>query len=110
MTNERVHRLMQEIDPKAAEAEAEEYWSGPAKAIIEPKRAEIIESARLFLAILETSTSPMACRTLFAQSVPDARRLFLNWGRGQDTRGHDDAAPPGSILRRPPRPSVTSPT
>lgn len=30
--------------------------------------------------ILETSTSPMACRTQFAQSVPDARRLFLNWG------------------------------
>jgi len=30
--------------------------------------------------ILETSTSPMACRTQFAQSVPDARRLFLDWG------------------------------
>jgi hypothetical protein len=32
--------------------------------------------------ILETSTSPMACRTQFAQSVPDARRLFLGWGAG----------------------------
>jgi L-fucose isomerase-like protein len=30
--------------------------------------------------ILETSTSPLACRTQFAQSVTDARRLFLNWG------------------------------
>jgi len=30
--------------------------------------------------IVETSTSPLACRTQFAQSVPDARRLFLNWG------------------------------
>ena len=30
--------------------------------------------------IIETSTSPMACRTQFAQSVPDARKLFLNWG------------------------------
>jgi hypothetical protein len=30
--------------------------------------------------ILETSRSPLACRTQFAQSVPDARRLFLNWG------------------------------
>lgn len=30
--------------------------------------------------ILETGTSPLACRTQFAQSVPDARRLFLNWG------------------------------
>jgi len=32
--------------------------------------------------ILETSTSPIACRTQFAQSVPDARRLFLGWGAG----------------------------
>jgi L-fucose isomerase-like protein len=30
--------------------------------------------------IIETSTSPLACRTQFTQSVPDARRLFLNWG------------------------------
>ena len=32
--------------------------------------------------IIETSTSPNACRTQFAQTVPDARRLFLNWGAG----------------------------
>ncbi|HNQ87272.1 MAG TPA: twin-arginine translocation signal domain-containing protein [Verrucomicrobiota bacterium] len=30
--------------------------------------------------ILETSTSPLACRTQFAQAVPNARNLFLNWG------------------------------
>ena len=30
--------------------------------------------------ILETSTSPLACRTQFAQSVPNARQLFMNWG------------------------------
>jgi hypothetical protein len=217
VSNDRVQQMMKEIDPKAAEAEAEEYWISQAKAIVEPKRPEIIESARLYLAIkqlmiqekaqaitsshcmgnprgcltfsklndlgfvgacegdmdstltmlmfayafrvpgfitdpvidkaknamvhfhctsatrmdgpeghrlpftirtqtdskggvalqvenrvgqpvtcaklvnldtmlitpgkiLETSTSPMACRTQFAQSVPDARRLFLNWG------------------------------
>jgi len=32
--------------------------------------------------ILETSTNPMACRTQFAQSVPNARKLFLNYGAG----------------------------
>jgi hypothetical protein len=32
--------------------------------------------------ILETSTNPMACRTQFAQSVPNAKRLFLNYGGG----------------------------
>jgi len=30
--------------------------------------------------ITATSTSPLACRTQFTQSVPDARRLFLDWG------------------------------
>jgi hypothetical protein len=30
--------------------------------------------------IVETSRSPLACRTQFTQSVPDARRLFLRWG------------------------------
>jgi L-fucose isomerase-like protein len=32
--------------------------------------------------ILETTTNPMACRTQFAQSVPDAKRLFLTYGGG----------------------------
>ncbi len=32
--------------------------------------------------VLETSTSPLACRTQFAQTVPDAQRLLLNWGSG----------------------------
>jgi len=53
VSNERVHQMMKDIDPKAAEAEAEEYWISKAKAIVEPKRPEIIESARLFLAIKE---------------------------------------------------------
>jgi L-fucose isomerase-like protein len=37
--------------------------------------------------ILETSANPLACRTQFAQSVPDARRLFLNWGENVVQRG-----------------------
>lgn len=39
--------------------------------------------------IVETSTSPLACRTQFTQSVRDARHLFLNWGGGA-------IVPPGS--------------
>jgi len=39
------------VDPKAAEAEAEQYWIRPAKQIIEPSRADIVNSARLYLAI-----------------------------------------------------------
>ena len=36
--------------------------------------------------VLETSASPLACRTQFTQSVRDARHLFLNWGGGAIVR------------------------
>ncbi len=49
--NERIHKTMAEIDIKEAEREAEEYWIRQAKAIVEPKRDEIIHSARMFLAV-----------------------------------------------------------
>jgi len=32
--------------------------------------------------VTETSTSLLACRTQFTQSVRDARHLYLNWGAG----------------------------
>ena len=48
--NARVMEIFKSIDDKAAEAEAQEYWLGPTREIIEPKRSEIIDSARLFLA------------------------------------------------------------
>ncbi|MBN2128610.1 MAG: twin-arginine translocation signal domain-containing protein [Sedimentisphaerales bacterium] len=38
------------VDIKEAEAEAERHWIGPAKKIVEPTRAEIINSARFYLA------------------------------------------------------------
>ena len=51
VSNDRVQELMKGIDLREAEAEAEEYWLKPAKRIVEPSRKEIIESARLYLAI-----------------------------------------------------------
>lgn len=53
VSNERVQKMLREVDPKDAEAEAEHYWIGPARRIVEPKRPEIIESAALFLALKE---------------------------------------------------------
>jgi hypothetical protein len=41
----------QAVDGKAAEAEAEAYWLGPAKKIVEPSREDIISAARLYLAL-----------------------------------------------------------
>jgi len=53
VSNDRVQEMIKAIDPKAAEAEAEEYWLSKAKKIVEPSRQEIIDSARLYLAIKE---------------------------------------------------------
>jgi len=41
----------QAVDLRAAEAEAEQYWIGPAKKIVEPSRKDIINSARMYLAM-----------------------------------------------------------
>jgi len=41
----------QAVDLKAAEAEAQQYWISQAKRIVEPSREQIINSARLYLAI-----------------------------------------------------------
>ena len=51
ISNERVMEAMKAIDPKAAEAEAQEYWISQAKEIVEPKQPEIVDSARMFLAV-----------------------------------------------------------
>ena len=39
------------VDLKAAEAEADRYWISRAKKIVEPSREQIVNSARLFLAV-----------------------------------------------------------
>jgi hypothetical protein len=49
--NARILEIARSIDPKEAEAEAEQYWIKPAVGILEPKRQEIIDSTRYYLAV-----------------------------------------------------------
>ncbi len=53
ISQDRILSAHKAIDPKAAEAEAEHYWIGQAEKIVEPSRADIVNSARLYLAIKE---------------------------------------------------------
>jgi hypothetical protein len=53
VSQERILSAHRAVDPKAAEAEAEHYWISQAKKIVEPSRADIINSARMYLAIKE---------------------------------------------------------
>ena len=50
LKNSEVIKAHEAVDLKAAEAEAQEHWISKAKKIVEPKREEIINSARLYLA------------------------------------------------------------
>ena len=49
--NEQVIEAHKAVDLKAAEAEAQAYWISQAKQIVEPTRDEIINSARMYLAV-----------------------------------------------------------
>jgi len=51
INNEKVIEAHQAVDIRAAEAEAEKYWIGKAKKIVEPTRDDIINSARMYLAV-----------------------------------------------------------
>jgi len=51
ITAQQIIEAHQAIDPKAAEDEAETYWIKPARKVVEPPRDEIVNSARLFLAV-----------------------------------------------------------
>jgi len=51
VSQERILAAHQAVAPKDAEAEAQQYWIVPAQKVVEPSRADIINSARLYLAI-----------------------------------------------------------
>jgi hypothetical protein len=51
VNNERVIEAHKAVDPQAAEAEAGAYWMSQAQRIVEPPKADIVNSARLFLAM-----------------------------------------------------------
>jgi hypothetical protein len=51
ITFEETVEAHQAVDLKAAEAEAERYWLSKAKKIVEPSTEEVIDSARLYLAL-----------------------------------------------------------
>ncbi len=51
ITVEETFEAFAAVDPAAAEAEAEEYWIRPAKAVVEPSREEIVAASRFYLAL-----------------------------------------------------------
>ena len=71
--NKKVLEMAQSIDPKAAEAEAQQYWISQAKQIVEPKRPEIIDSARYYLAVKELMIREKAQAVASSHCMGDPR-------------------------------------
>ena len=49
--NNQIIEAHKAVDPKAAEAEAEQYWISKARQIVEPSREQIIDSVKLYLVV-----------------------------------------------------------
>lgn len=71
--NEDILAMARAIDPQAAEAEAEQYWIKPAIGILEPKRQEIIDSARYYLAVKQLMIKENARGICSAACMGDPR-------------------------------------
>ncbi|MGQ9650460.1 MAG: hypothetical protein ACUVXJ_10145 [Phycisphaerae bacterium] len=71
--NERIMEAMKAVDAKSAEAEAQEYWIGPAREIVEPTRPEIVESARMYLAVKDIMVQEKAQAICSVHCMGDPR-------------------------------------
>jgi hypothetical protein len=71
--NDEILEIAESIDPKLAEAEAEQYWIKPAIGILEPTRQEIIDSARFYLAVKQLMIQSKAQGICSAACMGDPR-------------------------------------
>ncbi len=82
--NKLVMAAHQAVDLKAAEAEAQEHWISQAKKIVEPKREEIINSARLYLAMKDLMTKYRAQATASSHCMGAPAKCCLTYSRLND--------------------------
>jgi len=82
--NEQVIQAHKAVDLKAAEAEAQEYWLSKAQKIVEPKRPEIINSARLYLAMRNLMTKERARATTSSHCMGAPSKGCLTYSKLND--------------------------
>jgi len=82
--NEQVIEAHKAVDLKAAEAEAQEYWISKAKEIREPSREEIINSARMYLAMKKMMIKEGACATTSSHCMGEPAKGCLTYSKLND--------------------------
>ncbi len=84
ISNNEVLKVHKAIDLKAAEAEAKEYWISKAKKIVEPKKEEIVNSARLYLAMKELMIKHGATATTSSHCMGAPAKGCLTYSKLND--------------------------
>ena len=82
--NQQVIAAHKAVDLKAAEAEAQEHWIGKAKKIVEPKTAEIVNSARLYLAMKQLMAKERALATTSSHCMGAPAKGCLTYSKLND--------------------------
>jgi hypothetical protein len=84
ITVEETIKAHQAVDIKDAEAEAQKYWISKAKKIVEPSRKEIINSARLYLAMKNIMIKERAQATTSSNCMGGPAKGCLTYSKLND--------------------------
>ncbi len=84
ITVEETIKAHQAVDIKDAEAEAQRYWISKAKKIVEPSRKEIINSARLYLAMKNIMIKERAQATTSSNCMGGPAKGCLTYSKLND--------------------------
>ncbi len=84
VTVEQTVQAHKAVDIKAAEAEAQRYWISKAKAIVEPSRKEIINSARFYLAMKNMMIKERAQATTSSNCMGGPAKGCLTYSKLND--------------------------
>ena len=83
-SNEQVIEAHKAVDLQAARAEAEQYWIGKAKKIVEPTKQDIINSARLYLAMKNIMAKERAQATTSSHCMGRPAKCCLTYSKLND--------------------------
>jgi len=84
ISQERILSAFQAVDLKAAEAEAQQYWIGPAQKVVEPSRADIVNSCRMYLAVRQIMIEERAQAIASSRCMGEPAKGCLTFSRLND--------------------------
>jgi len=84
VSNQRVIEAHKAVDPKAAEAEAQDYWISKARKVVEPSKADIVNASRLYLAMRKMMIEERAQATTSSHCMGAPAKCCLTYSKLND--------------------------